>query len=278
MKPEVSFDRVVETSAREQLSWADLVTVRGGNAELFRALASMPWKQGDDLPATLREHKILGDLGDAQFALPQRLEVKLVNGYSGAEFRRKLGNILSSQCADCRFNLVSVQDANVRLGSTWVIDETSVKPVGSFLVTLRSATANTTAWVAVQARVTREALVLKRSIPIGTKITAEDVETREADVSHQNETPARLTDLAQVTAMRTLTAGHAIFPSDLKREDLVKRGQAVRLVAGTDEFEVSTNGTSEDSGRLGDVVKVKTADGTKSLVGTVTGSGQVRLQ
>ncbi|MBX2988557.1 MAG: flagellar basal body P-ring formation protein FlgA [Bdellovibrionaceae bacterium] len=279
-RTEVSFAPVTEVSDRSVLTWADLAVVKSGTDELLRELAQIPWTREADPRAVLRERRLMSDVYsrlNVKFVLPAKMEVKRVSGYNSAEFRRKLLNQLSVICGECRFEIRHLQDARVRLPSDWSMDESAVKAAGSLLVPVSSASRETT-WIAVQLKIQRPGLVLKRSALIGQKIGADDVESRDVDATFARETPVRLEDLSQAAVARTLNAGQTLYPSDLRKEEAVKRGQIVKLMMGTDDFEVSVSATAEENGRAGDFVKVKNTESGKVLSGLVTGVGQVRLQ
>lgn len=280
-RPEVVFDREIEVSDRGNLSWADLVTVHSGSEEILRDLEQMSWTdQGaNGIRSALRDRKIQDDLYErtgTKFLIPQDLRLKKVSGFSSKEFRRKLLNRLSTLCADCIVDLKSVGEPK-NVGSQWRMDESVVKLAPSFLVAVTSEKA-ATSWVSVQLRIERMAAVLKRSVSLGQKISESDIEWKRADVSFARETPVTLDELTQQTAARSLSAGQVIYPSDLKREDLVKRGQPVKVTVGTADFEITVNGTAEDNGRNGDLVKIKLVDSGKILSGRVVDQGMVKVQ
>lgn len=277
-RTKVSFDREIEVSDRPAITWGDLATVQGGDDGLLRELSQIEWQGGgaDEIRRTLRESRPFG--GDVQLSIPQEIRLRKVSGYSKAEFRRKLMNYASARCGDCRIEVRSVRDDSVKMTSNWTMDESTVKPTGSLLVPVTSE-GGMSAWIPVQMKVFRSAMVLKRSVPLGQRIAVEDTELKESEVSFSKETPIVLSqDLDGVMAARSLSAGHVIFPSDLKKLDAVKRGQALKLLTGTDDFEVMVSVTAEENGRIGDMVKVKNPDSGKSFSAVVTAPGLVRLQ
>lgn len=281
-KTEILFDREIQVSDRTRLTWADLVRVEGGNDEIAAEMASIPYAGGgaSEIRAQFRDRRVLSDVYEkygVKIVIPQSVDVQKVKGYSSSEFRRKLGNRLSAQCGECRFDIRAVNDGKVSLGSDWNMDESAVRPIGSLLVPVSSSSMGT-AWVPVQLRVTRNVPVLRRSVIIGQRVGADDVEMKEADVSHLKDAPVSLEDLREAVAMRTLPAGQVLTLGDLKKQDLVKRGQTVKLVSENDAFEITVNAVAEENGRRGDRIKVKTSDSGRVLTAEVMEEGKVRLQ
>ncbi len=276
-RTEIRFEREIEVSDRSKYTWYDLVEVKNANEEVMQRLRAKEWSSDETLRASIRDWKLSeGQDNQSLFTIPSRIVLKKVKGYSSIEFRRKLLNRLQSQCMECRFEILSIQDAKTRLASDWWMDESAIKLSGSLLVPL--STQSETAWVAVKMRVSRKAVVLKRSVVLGQLLTSSDVEFIEVDVSQGRETPLKLDDIQGVVAARTMKAGQILFPSDIKKEDLVKRGQTVKLFSGSLDFEVSVTAIAEQPGRLGDIVRIKNIESGKILSGQVVGAGEVRLQ
>lgn len=273
-RPEIHFEREIEVSDRHELTWDDLASVQEGTPGIFERLRSLKWNPRSSPRENLRQWKREGS--EVSFVVPAEVKILKTKGFSLQEFRRKLVNRLRSQCASCRFELQSVQGASSRVGPNWALDESSVKLSGQILVGVSDD--KSSGWIPVRMKITRKALVLKRSILMGAKIQAADVETRDVEVSHQRETPLEPDDLNGIEAARGLSAGQALFPSDVRQEELVRRGQNVKIYSGNEYFEVSVTGSAEQSGRKGDLIRVKNPGSGKTVMGLVVGSGEVKLQ
>lgn len=275
---EVRFEREIEVSKRQQYDLSDLADVDGADAAVMKRLREIVWTSGDDLKSVVRDWKLLEEQENGTvFVIPSKIKIIEASGYSKVEFRRKLANRLRTLCQDCRYEIESVQDSTVRFSdSDWRLDESSVRPSGSMLVSV--STARETAWIPVRLKVFRKAVVAKRMVPLGQILQPEDIEVVEADVSHVREEPVRISDLVGVEAAQSLRAGQVIFPSLLKRMELVRRGQLIKLISGGDGFEVAISAIAEQAGRRGEIIKVKNLETGKMLMGQVVESGEVRLQ
>ncbi len=280
-RPELSFLAETEVSDRAFLTWADLAVVKEGEPELFTELKAIPYNGGGltEIRARLRERKAASDLYSRlglQVLLPNEFAVKQVHGYSGQEFRRKLLNLLGATCHECQFEIKSVRDEGIHLTGDWSIDESAVKATGQLLIPITCKGA--TAWLPVSLRSLRQGLVVKHTLGLGQKIIQDDVDEKMVDIAQLRDAPAMTKDLEGSVLTRTVTAGQVIARSDLRREDLVQRGQSVRVIAGDDNIQITASGIAEQSGHQGDLVRVKASDSGRILSAVVTGSGEVRLQ
>lgn len=280
-RPEIAFEREIEVSDRARLSWSDIATVKHGTDELAAELAGVTYEGGGaaEIRRKLRERRSATDVYEtsgAKITIPQDVTVRRVKGYSSAEFRRKILAAVQAGAPDHRFELRAARDGNVRLASDWTIGDFDPRPRANVLVPVSSQ--GVQAWIPVQFKVTRDALVLKRSVPFGWKLTADDVEARDADVGTVRETPAAMADLGDAVAARALTVGRVLTLADLKREEMVKRGQPLKLTVGTDDFEITVSAVAEEAGRMGDLIKVKNAETGKQMSAVVDGRGRARVQ
>jgi len=105
-----------------------------------------------------------------------------------------------------------------------------------------------------------------------------DVRWEERDITYLQDNPVTVDDLTTLpTVAMMLNPGTILVRSNLQRELAAHRGEELEVIAGNDDFKVSTRGTSDTQGYLGDLVKVKTTNG-KTLSGTLVSKGVVRVQ
>ena len=79
-------------------------------------------------------------------------------------------------------------------------------------------------------------------------------------------------------AARYISAGQVLTYSDLKKENVVKRGQIVKVLAGNKAIEVSMSGQVEETGAIGDIVRIKNIDSQKMFAARVVDRGVVRIE
>ncbi len=78
-------------------------------------------------------------------------------------------------------------------------------------------------------------------------------------------------------AKRALRPGEPLTWEAVEREELVRRGQAVQIVAEKGALRIAAKGTAQASGSLGDEVAVENTQSRKRLQGIVTGPGEVSI-
>ncbi|WP_170845003.1 flagellar basal body P-ring formation chaperone FlgA [Chitinasiproducens palmae] len=82
--------------------------------------------------------------------------------------------------------------------------------------------------------------------------------------------------IGQVSRHR-LRAGAVVLADDIAAAELVRRGQAVRLVSGTSTVAVSAAGTALRGGKLGDLIEVRNDSSERTLRARVTAPGEVQV-
>ena len=79
-------------------------------------------------------------------------------------------------------------------------------------------------------------------------------------------------------AVRFLNAGQILQYSDLRKETVLKKGQIVRAMFGAVDFEIAISAEAQESGSIGDVVKIKNLDSQKVFAAKVVERGIVRIE
>ena len=113
----------------------------------------------------------------------------------------------------------------------------------------------------------------------GQLISESDINFEERDISS---IPSRhyFSDKAPIIGKvlkRPLQAGNIIQGSYLEMPTLVHRGQTVSILAETNGLVVKMNGKSLMDGAEGDLIKVENPNSKKIIHGTVTSSGEVKV-
>tara|TARA_E500000178_G_C16837836_1_gene669174 strand:- start:258 stop:914 length:657 start_codon:yes stop_codon:yes gene_type:complete len=76
--------------------------------------------------------------------------------------------------------------------------------------------------------------------------------------------------------LRMIPLGKHLIPSDLGTPTLVKKGEIVDLIAGSDNFQLKVQLTALSDGKLGDRIKFVNPESGKIVEGTVTGRGKAQ--
>ena len=127
----------------------------------------------------------------------------------------------------------------------------------------------------VRARIDAPATIAAVAIPANKPLTPGDMQLDYRDVA---QTPDVLLDPDSAvghTLRRALKAGQIIQPRMLKGAQVIRRGQAVQILANAGPVEVSAAGTAMQDGAVDDVIRVKNVNTGKIITGRVTGAGTV---
>ncbi len=132
---------------------------------------------------------------------------------------------------------------------------------------------------AVAAEKTIELPVLTSPKAINDVITADDLVMQEFP-SHRVKGDM-LRDSTQIigqAAKRQLLAGKPIRLIDLRREQLVQRGENVALIYRNGTLEITATGKAMESGALDDIIRVTNNNSNRTVDATITGPKQVEIR
>jgi len=105
-------------------------------------------------------------------------------------------------------------------------------------------------------------VVASRYLPFGQKLDPSDMRVIEGDLSLIPDDVLRTPKIAYEKVLsKPLQMGSPIGLNDLKEISVVKAGDPVRLILTGKDFEVSGEGTAQSAGMVGDMVRVRLADG-----------------
>ncbi len=189
-----------------------------------------------------------------------------------------------NRCRGCR---VEIENLSVprweahRSQLRWSLDLKDQIPRGSFSVMLRvesDSSQSTTYWVRGQLRILTKTPVARRSLAIGERLTAEDFEWRESDVTHAVDGVPTEEDLVGKVLSRATRARDIIWLGALVREKALKRGDLVKVRAREGSWEITTSAIADSDGYEGDVVNVRNPKSNRVYSAIVRGSGWVEIQ
>ncbi|WP_311196567.1 flagellar basal body P-ring formation chaperone FlgA [Rugamonas fusca] len=126
----------------------------------------------------------------------------------------------------------------------------------------------------VRAQVSAPVVVSATDVPAGKVLTDEDLLLERHELVSLTDVLASPQAALGMSGKRTLRAGEVLRMALLAAPTVVKRGDAVTIVARRDQIEVSMAGEALDSGARGALVRVRNANGTV-LRARVTGEGTV---
>jgi flagella basal body P-ring formation protein FlgA len=238
----------------------------------------------ESLAIILRDKLSMQDLQQVSFSIPESFSLRARRNYIyPQDIKRSI--ILSAQatCRPCDIVIddIKIPDVATRNEIMSVdLDTTSLKGAGGFLLPLNMETSQgkSSVWVTGRLTVFKMAPVAKRLIQMNEKLTAADFELKRVNINFTRDGIPTATELTGKIASHPISYGQTIFFADLKNELAAKRGEIVKLLLGDKEFEVSSQGTAEEQGSLGDVIRVKVSDSQKLMSGVLVDKAVVRIQ
>ena len=148
---------------------------------------------------------------------------------------------------------------------------------GRTTLQLRCAKAGWMVNVPFNIRVFGDYVVASRYLPFGQKIEPGDIRVIEGELNLLPDDVLRTPKGAYDRVLnRPLQMGSPIGLNDLRESSVIKVGDPVRLVLSGKDFEVSGEGVAQTSGMIGDMVRVRLADG-QVLQGKVLRPSVVRV-
>ena len=126
-----------------------------------------------------------------------------------------------------------------------------------------------------RAKISAKVAVAATDLSTGKILSAEDVLLERHDISGMPDSFSDLTAVQDMATRRTIRAGDVLRQNMLVTPTLVKRGDAVRIVAKNEQIEVSMAGEALDGGGRGAMIRVKNASGV-TIRARVTDTGQVQ--
>jgi flagella basal body P-ring formation protein FlgA len=120
--------------------------------------------------------------------------------------------------------------------------------------------------------------VVTRSLNAGEKIRDADVKLERRNVSFSFDEPATVGEINGSVAARGMQAGEPLLRGVLRREQLVKFGDVVRVQVGGETYSISAEGVAQSAAALGETVQVRVGKNKKMVSGVLKEKGLVEIQ
>lgn len=303
----VSFASWVAEAAKVDVRVQELTTVRSGEAIRLGHIVSERSQTSLDprfydlviyeaLPAdeernitavalakVLREKLSFQDLQSLNLKTPEKITFRAKRNYlSSKDFAREIIQRAEDLCMGCEAEIDELNIPQIQ-GSGEILqvklDTNSFRGAGSFLLPLHVVTSkgNVSYWLTGKVSLFKEASVATRLIQANERITENDIQQKRVNINFMRDGLPNPKDIVGKKAGRTLSVGQAIYSNDLKKEPAVQRGQIVKIILGDESFEVTSTGTAEEGGSVGDLIKVKNSENQKMLSGVLIEPGIVKV-
>lgn len=278
-KSEITLSSAIEVSPREVITAYDIVEGRNLSEATLAELKDI--ELGNAQTKTISKLEVIKKFRglESNFRLPT--EVKILRSKSNVsrlELERKIMNHLLAKCGTCEYR-IQINSVPQNLLTDWELDMNVDFNKSTVMIPAFSAsTPDKKGWVVVDLKKYANVPILNRTLKIGDVIT-EDAVTIEMRLmqSYQD----AITDKKSVIGMqaaRFLTAGQMLSSRDLKREQILKKGQMVKAIFGANELEISITAQAEEGGAVGDVVKIKNIDSNKMFAAKIIDRGLVKIE
>jgi flagella basal body P-ring formation protein FlgA len=276
---ELIISSAVEVSPRTKISMYDIVEAKNMNDDIASELKEIiisDSKAGvlykTELAKMLRSVK-------ARFVLPVELKIiRSRSSISRMEVERKIKNKIYSQCSGCEVQ-VQISSVPANMESDWVLDlnvDLSKNSVTLPIVAIKNS--DIKGWVIAEIKRYQSVPVVNRSIKIGDVLTEDMFTFEKRQIMNTRDTVKKIESIVGMQAIRFLNAGQIIQYSDLKKEQVLKKGQMVRAIFGTSDFEVAISAEAQEAGSIGDMVKIKNVDSQKVFAAKIVERGLVRIE
>lgn len=273
---ELVIPSAVEVSPRSEISMYDIVEAKNINDEIVSDLKQIVIRddtlQKAELAKMLRAVK-------ARFVLPIELKIIRSRGtISRMEVERKIKNKIYSQCSLCNVQ-VQISSVPTNMESDWSLDlNIDLNKNTVMIPVFATKNADSKGWIIAEIKRYQNVPVLNKSVKIGDVITEDMIAMEYRQMMNVRENVQKLEAVIGMQAVRFLNAGQILQYSDLRKETVLKKGQIVRAMFGAADFEVAISAEAQESGSIGDVVKIKNLDSQKVFAAKVVERGIVRIE
>lgn len=278
-KSEITLSSAIEVSPREVITAYDIVEGRNLSEATLADLKDI--ELGNAQTKTISKLEIIKKFRDLEsnFRLPT--EVKILRSKSNVsrlEIERKVMNHLLAKCGTCEYR-IQINSVPQNLLTDWELDMNVDFNKSTVLIPAYSASApDKKGWVVVELKKYAQVPVLNRSLKIGDLITEDSIITETRLIQSYQDAITDKKAVIGMQAARFLTVGQMLTSRDLKREQILKKGQMVKAIFGANALEISISAQAEEGGSVGDIIKVKNLDSQKMFAAKIIDRGLVKIE
>lgn len=225
----------------------------------------------------------------SQLKLPEKMRLKIPSqvivenqGYSlkTEDVEKRLKRHWATFCSDCVFQIsqLILPKTKVHVEATeWDLLFDRKSPRGQFSYQVKE-NGKSIGWVQGMVKMFRKVPTVTRAMHFGERINEEDFEVILKDVTYAHDSPARIDGLQGRRTKRAMRAGDVIWSNSLEKILAARRGQPVKMVIGSSEWQLTLQGVAQMDGQIGDTISVKNPKSNKILSGVITKDREVHVQ
>jgi flagella basal body P-ring formation protein FlgA len=238
----------------------------------------------EQLALAVRQKLSFSDLKKLTIKIPASIKIRPQKNYlSVADFSQQITTAVQAHCHPCRVQLADLKLPTIPRDEEILqlnLQISEIKDNNSFVIPLivESSRGRSHLWVTAKVNVYKKAPVAKRLIRSGELISENDFEVKEVNTTYAKDGVPAAGYVNTKVANKIIQAGETIYFSDVRKVPDLFRGQVVKILVGNETFEITTTGTAEQDGNIGDRVRVRNESNKKSVTGQVTEKGTVKLE
>ncbi|MFZ4402531.1 MAG: flagellar basal body P-ring formation chaperone FlgA [Pseudobdellovibrionaceae bacterium] len=284
---EIEFLEKTEISPRDMVSWLDIVNVKNPDLVLLQELKEIqiPFKENfsstelaDFIKKTLTEKETLKKKNPL-FKLPQSMHlIKSKNHFSEEEILRKTRHYLQILCEGCTFQVQLANTQVLQAIKDWDLDFSNMKIQAQQLIPIFENKQKTMKWLQINTRFYAPVQVAAKNIFTNERIKNSDLVTKQMDITFQKNIVLKADEIVNKITSRNLSAGSPVVYTDLKKEPDIFKGQTLKAIFKSENLLIQTSVVSEESGRIGDIIRVKHQDTAKVFSAKVLDAENVSIK
>lgn len=277
-QPEIILSSAIEVSPRSRITAYDLVESRHLSEETVQELKNI--QLGDLRTKSISKTELIKNLRniDSKYRLPA--EIKLLRSQSNVsrmEVERKIKNHLMMKCYSCEYTLL-INSVPQAMTADWDLDLNIDFNKTSVMVPVFSTThSDKKGWVVVEVKKYAMAPVLNRPLKVG-EVIKEFMLSEEKRLISRSDILIDKSQVIGLQANRFLNAGQLLSDRDLKKEQVMRKGQIVKALFGQQSLQITISAQAEEAGAVGDVIRVKNLDSQKMFAARIIDRGLVEIE
>lgn len=218
-----------------------------------------------------------------EWKIPRRSHVLRKSRFSREAIEGQLRDEFSAKCGGCE-TIIRQLDwprlENLAVQS-WRLSVRPERPRGSFSVPMElelTGGSKKTVMLTGSLEYFAQVPVATRAIQGAEKVAVADYKIERRNVTYGFDAAAEAKDFENSVAARSLSIGEPLWKSTLRREQMIRFGDPVRVQAGGDTWSVTSEGIAQGPGAIGDTVRVKVGKTQKLVSGILKEKGLVEIQ
>lgn len=284
---EMSLPAEVHISAQAGLEFTDIAEFkelsRNDYAQLEKiTLMSIPDRPQEEFDLIITKKEILQwlkheDLRSLNLrpSIPEQIKIKVTQSISSEEIQRKLRHQVQLICANCEVEAEMDRVPQFQ-SKNWKFEFGDFKIRSSMMVS--GLAGQTLVWIPLKMKIYQMVPMTTKWLVPSQKIAFEDLQMQRVNIANLKGQFVDSSELVGQLAQRSISPGSPLSSADVRRDPIVKRGQIVNAIMTDGAFEISAQMVAEESGFVGDTIKVKNSETKKILPAKIQNESNVVIK